>query len=117
MADPLDGSGHECFVHIICIILKTKKGKRKGVGLQYYPKVGRTTNDKLAQQGLPIFNGNEIPQKACLGDLYLRAIIGTNNKSGIVWGEQVLYESRNYQISSKKLYQRRTGAACEMERM
>ena len=29
MADPLDGPGHECFIHIICIILKTKKVKEK----------------------------------------------------------------------------------------
>jgi hypothetical protein len=63
---------------------KKKKGERKKVGRQYYPRVGRKTNDKLAQQGLPVVNCNEIPQETRLGDLYLRAIIGANNESGIV---------------------------------
>jgi hypothetical protein len=48
------------------------------------------TNDKLAQQGLEVVNGDKIPQQACLDTLYLRAVIGTNNKTGIMWGEQVL---------------------------
>lgn len=48
------------------------------------------TNDKLAQQSLEIVNGDKIPQQARLDTLYLRAVIGTNNKPGIMWSEQVL---------------------------
>jgi hypothetical protein len=80
MADSLDGPGHECFIHIICIILKTKRVKEKELVRGWDGK----TNDKLAEQGLPIVNGNEIPQETRLGDLYLRGIIGANDKSGIV---------------------------------
>lgn len=48
------------------------------------------TNDKLAQQSLEIVNGDKIPQQARLDTLHLRAVIGTNNKPGIMWSEQVL---------------------------
>ena len=83
MADTLDCPGYQCFINIICIILKTKKVKER-VGWRYYPRVEWKTDDKLAQQGLPIVNGNKIPQETRLGGLYLCAIVGTNNKSGIV---------------------------------
>jgi hypothetical protein len=83
MADTLDCTCYQCFIHIICIILKTKKVKER-VGRLCIPTVGWKTNYKLAQQGLPIVNGNKIPQETRLGDLYLRAIIGANNKSGVV---------------------------------
>lgn len=45
------------------------------------------TNDKFTQQGLTILNGDECPQKACLRTLYLRAIIGANNKTSVMRGE------------------------------
>ena len=48
------------------------------------------TNDELAQQGLTIVSGDKIPQQAGFYPLYLSAVIGPNNESGIIWGEQVL---------------------------
>jgi hypothetical protein len=57
------------------------------------------TNDKLAQQGLAIVSGDKIPQQARLDTLYLRAVIGTNNKPSIMWGEQVL---RSLSYSDKR---------------
>ena len=53
------------------------------------------TNDELAQQGLTIVSGDKIPQQAGFNPLYLHAIIGPNNESGIMWREQVL-QSLNY---------------------
>lgn len=48
------------------------------------------TNDKLAQQGLAIVSGDKIPQESRLRNLNLGAIVGADDKTGIVWGEQVL---------------------------
>jgi len=53
------------------------------------------TNDKLAQQGLTIVGGDKLPQQAAFDTLYLCAVIGPNNKSGIVWGEQMLRSLNN----------------------
>jgi len=48
------------------------------------------TNDKLAQQGLAVVSDDKVPQETRLCNLDLRAIVGANDKTGIVWGEQVL---------------------------
>jgi hypothetical protein len=53
------------------------------------------TNDKLAQQGLAIVNSDKTSQQARLDTLYLRAVVGANDKAGMMWGEQVL-RSLNY---------------------
>ena len=66
------------------------------------------TNDKLAQQCLVIVNSDKVPQQTRLGNLYLRAIIGANDETGIVWGEQVL---RTIQLSDEpEIAHRRTEA-------
>jgi hypothetical protein len=50
----------------------------------------KATDHKFTQQRLAVVNGDEIPQEAHLCALHLRAVIGTNNETGIVRGEQVL---------------------------
>ena len=81
----------------------------------YDRKMKMETNDELAQQGLTIVSGDKIPQKAGFNPLYLHAVIGPNNESGIMCGEQVL-KSLNYSDYARNRT-RRTEAVCEMERM